>query len=73
MASKKTGLSARVKSVAPNVKWTHCSIHREAPAVKQIPEDLKITLCEVVKIINYIKARPLNSRIFTHLCEEIGS
>lgn len=73
MAGKKTGLIARVKAIAPNVKWTHCSIHREALAVKQMPENLKTTLNEVVKVVNYIKARPLNSRIFTELCEHMGS
>lgn len=35
--------------------------------------ELKTVNDELVKIVNYIKSRPLNSRIFTKLCQEIGS
>jgi hypothetical protein len=73
MVGCKTGLMARVMQVAPNVKWTHCSIHREALAVKKMSTELKTVLDELVKIVNYIKSRPLNSRIFTKLCQEMGS
>lgn len=73
MAGHKTELMARVMQVAPNVKWTHCSIHREALAVKKMSTEHKTILDELVKIVNYIKSRPLNSRIFTKLCQEMGS
>lgn len=73
MAGNKTGLQARVKAVAPQVKWTHCCIHREALVAKRLPDHLKKILNEVVQIINYIKTRPLQSRLFSLLCKEIGS
>lgn len=73
MSGIHTGLIARVRSVAPLVQWTHCSIHREALAVKGLDECLKKTLDDAVKIVNFIKARPKNSRLFGVLCDEMGS
>jgi len=35
--------------------------------------DQKSTANEAVKVINFTKARPLNSRLFKLLCEEMGS
>ncbi|XP_072384355.1 zinc finger BED domain-containing protein 5-like [Diabrotica undecimpunctata] len=73
MAGHKAGLQARVKAVAPEVTWTHCCIHREALVAKTLPEPLHKILNEVVQIVNYIKTRPLQSRLFSLLCKEIGS
>ncbi|XP_015365208.1 PREDICTED: zinc finger BED domain-containing protein 5-like [Diuraphis noxia] len=73
MSGIHTGLIVRVRSVAPLVQWTHCSIHREALAVKGLDECLKKTLDGAVKIVNFIKARPKNSRLFGVLCDEMGS
>uniref|UniRef100_K7GA61 DUF4371 domain-containing protein n=1 Tax=Pelodiscus sinensis TaxID=13735 RepID=K7GA61_PELSI len=73
MAGSHTGLVLRFRTVAPDCVWVHCSSHREALVVKTMPSLLSSTLQECVKFINYIKARPLNSRIFTALCNELGS
>jgi hypothetical protein len=73
MAVSRTGLFVRVRAVAPDCVWVHYSIHREALAVKNMPLLLSSTLQECVKFINYTKSRPLNSRIFTALCKELGS
>lgn len=73
MSGYKTGLLGRVKEVAPQVKWTHCCIHREALVAKRLSEHMKTTLEEVVKIINFIKSRPLQSRLFEVLCKDMGS
>jgi hypothetical protein len=54
MSGYKTVLLDRVKEVAPQVKWTHCCIHREALVGKHVLEHMKTTLEEVVKIINFI-------------------
>ncbi|KAL0879427.1 hypothetical protein ABMA27_003178 [Loxostege sticticalis] len=40
--------------------------------IKNLAPEVK-TLSEVVKIINYIKTRPLNSRLFALLCRDMGS
>ena len=40
--------------------------------VKRMPENFKLILDDVVKMVNFIKSRPLNARIF-RLCECMGS
>ncbi|XP_056095124.1 zinc finger BED domain-containing protein 5-like [Rhinichthys klamathensis goyatoka] len=73
MVGQHTGLVKRVQAVAPQAKSIHCCIHREALAAKRMPPDLKTILDEAVKTVNFIKARPLNSRLFSVLCDEMGS
>jgi hypothetical protein len=73
MTGKHCGLTARVKSILPEIGSGHCIIHRHALAVKKIPLNLQNVIGEVVKIVNFIKSRPMYSRIFTALCEEMGS
>ncbi|KAK9873002.1 hypothetical protein WA026_020347 [Henosepilachna vigintioctopunctata] len=68
-----TGLIAKVKSVAPLVQWTHCSIHREALAVESLDERLKKTLDDAVKIVDFNNSMLKNSRLFGVLCDEMGS
>uniref|UniRef100_A0A674J7L1 HAT C-terminal dimerisation domain-containing protein n=1 Tax=Terrapene triunguis TaxID=2587831 RepID=A0A674J7L1_9SAUR len=68
-----TGFVSRTKKVASKVSWTHCSIRRQALATKRMPEGLKEVLDNAVKMVNFIKSRPTNSRIFHVLCEEMGS
>jgi hypothetical protein len=38
-----------------------------------MPSNLKTILDEAVKIVNFIKIRPLNRRLFSALCNEMGS
>jgi hypothetical protein len=73
MTGRISGLITRIKHVAPEAKSTHCALYRESLASKTMPEDLNTALSEVVKIINHIKARPLNSRLFALLCRDMGS
>ena len=42
-------------------------------ATKGMPSKFKTVLEDSVKIINFIKARPLNSRLFSLLCDYMGS
>uniref|UniRef100_A0AAY5KZP9 HAT C-terminal dimerisation domain-containing protein n=1 Tax=Esox lucius TaxID=8010 RepID=A0AAY5KZP9_ESOLU len=73
MTGHERGLAARVQQVAPLVKWTHCIVHREALAAKKMPVLFDFVLNQSVKMINLIKSRPLNSRLFGVLCQEMGS
>lgn len=73
MTGRHSGVAARIREVAPEIRWTHCSIHREALAVKKMPGGLKSVLDAAVKTVNFIKARPMNARLFRVLCEEMGS
>ena len=52
----------------PNIIHTHCFIHREALVAKTLGTELKSVLDMVVKIVNYIKMRPLKRRLFTKIC-----
>ena len=56
MQKEKAGLKARVLQVAPHVNFTHCVIHRESLASKTLEPELDIA----IKMVNYIKTRPLN-------------
>jgi hypothetical protein len=69
MTGKHAGFVARTKEVATNVSWTHCWIHRQALASKRMPQGLKEVIENAVKIANFIKSRPTNSKIFQALCE----
>lgn len=66
-----SGLVTRLQQVAPLVNWTHCTIQREA--AKQILEALQSVLYQALQIIHFVIARPLNSRLFRVLCQEMGS
>ena len=73
MLGKTKGFAALVVQVNPSVMVVHCMIHREVLMTKVIPEDLQLTLNQVVKIVNYIKANALRSRIFASLCKSMDS
>lgn len=73
MTVKHSGVLTRVQAVAPDTTCEHCSIHREALATKGTPATLKDVLDAAVKMVNLVKARPLNACIFTALCSETGS
>ena len=45
-------------------------LHRQALASKKLSEDLSNTLVTVIKIVNFIKARRCNKRLFAQLCED---
>ncbi len=65
MTGSRKGFIARVKQVPPNIVATHCVLHREALASKELCPDLNEVLISVVKIVNFIKTRPLNVCIFS--------
>ena len=60
-----------VKKVNSEIITTHCFLHREVLIGKTLNSDLTQVLKEVIEMVNYIKARPLKSRLFTKLCKEM--
>lgn len=64
MTGRLSGLTARIKEVAPECESTHCAIHRAMLASRKMPPELNSVLNDVVKLINHIKAHALNSRLF---------
>ena len=73
LAGKNSGVFVKIKAVAPEAQFIHCNIHREALVTKSMPERLKNVLDQAVKVVNFIKSRALNSRMFAILCQEMGS
>lgn len=73
MSGQYGGLQALIKTKAPNAKWTHCIIHREALAAKNISPELNFVMETVIKVVNFIKTRPVKARFFQKLCEDLGA
>lgn len=74
MMGKHVGLAKRMSNVAnENFESSHCILHRGALASKKMSPILNETLELSVKIINNIRANALHSRIFSLICEEMGS
>ena len=73
MLGNKSGFAALVKNEVPHVVVTHCFLHRYALAAKTLPASLKDVLSICVKIVNFIRSRAVNHRIFKALCQELGS
>ncbi|GFY19400.1 zinc finger BED domain-containing protein 5 [Trichonephila clavipes] len=73
MSGRFKSIQALVKQKSPLCIWTHCKIHREVLASKEISRGLNIVLMTVVTVVNYITMRPLKSRIFSGLCKDMGA
>lgn len=64
MTGSARGLIGRIKKENPDVKWTHCVIHREALPSKKMSPELHDVLNDTIKVVNFIKSRPLNARLY---------
>ena len=73
MMGSNKGFMSFVKRKNNNISVVHCLLHRENLATKEIQENLAIVFKEVVSVVNYIKSRPLNTRLFPALCHEMGA
>ena len=67
------GFVSLAKRENSDIITTHCFLHREVLVGKTLGSDLKKVLNKVVKMVNYIKSRPLKSRLFAKLCKEMGA
>ena len=56
----------------PGVLTVHCVIHRQNLVVKNISGRLYDSSNTVMRPVNTIKARALNSRLFQKICAEIA-
>jgi hypothetical protein len=71
LAGHKKGFQAEAQQIGPHVNFIHCIIHREGLASRDLEPKLHSVLREAVKVVNFVKSRPLNSRLLAILCEEI--
>ena len=67
------GFVALVKRQNSAIQITHCCIHSEALMIKLLTQELSETMSDCIEIVNLIKAKALNSRIFSIVCDEMGS
>ena len=70
MVGKYNSFLAEVKEKNPNMIATHHFLHREVVVAKIVPDNLKKVLDTFVKMVNFIKSQPFNSRLFQILCKE---
>jgi hypothetical protein len=52
----------------PGIVFTHCSLHTEALISKSVVPEVQKVVDEMIKMVNYMKSRPLQSRLFPAQC-----
>ena len=67
-----SGFVAQIKQVASHIQSNHCAIHKYALACKTLPLELKSVLDSVVRAVNFICGRVVNSRLFKAFCDDLG-
>ena len=72
MIWRQSGFIALIKQVAPLIVSNHCAIHKYALAFKTLPLELTSVLDSVVKAMNFIRGRAVNSRLFKAFCDDPG-
>ncbi|XP_066953245.1 protein FAM200A-like [Macrobrachium rosenbergii] len=73
MLGLQSGFITRVKEKNPSAVGTHCILHREALASRTLPAEMRDVLNVAIKVVNFIKAGALNSRLFTLVIHQILS
>lgn len=73
MVGHLTGFLALVKKENPDVIFTHCFLHREALVAKSLVPELNDVMQTVIKMVNFIKSRPLKTRLFDSLCSAMDA
>ena len=66
-----SGVIKEIEDKASNVKRMHCFYIDNLWWPKTYLKNLPDILNAVTKCVNYIKARPLNQRLFSFLCDEL--
>ncbi|CAB4032120.1 zinc finger BED domain-containing 5-like [Paramuricea clavata] len=70
MIGDMNGFKGRVKRVNPDMKFNHSIIHRQALASKDLSVEFENVMVIIINVINFVKARDLNARLFKKICEE---
>lgn len=71
MCGRNSSVITKIHEINPNESWMHCNIHREALVSKSLSDDFRSILNTSVKIVNFIKAMPLQSRLFEKFLSSI--
>jgi len=62
-----------VEKSNPTIVRTHTFLHWEVLVAKIAQNELKEVWSEVIEIVNFIKTRPVKSRIFELMCKDMDS
>ena len=73
MLGRRSGFQGQVVEKNSKTKHLYCMLHRYALACKTLPPELRLVLDDVVHMINTIKSSFLKTRLFSQLCQELGS
>ena len=73
MLGLQSGFITRVKEKSPSATGTHCILHCEAFASITPPAEMRVVMNLAIKVVNFIKAGALNSRLFKQLCVDMDS
>jgi hypothetical protein len=65
------GFASLVKEENYDVVTTHYFLHREVLVSKTLGDEMKKVLDDATKMVNFIKQRPVHSRMFKKLCENL--
>ena len=68
----RSGFTAMLKKEIPELKVTYCLLHGQALAFKALPPSLKDAVKSCMRIVNYIRGRVLNHRLFLSLCQDVN-
>ena len=73
MLGHRSGFRGKVVEMNSKARHLYCMLHRYALACKTLPPGLRLVLDDVAHMINTIKLSSLNTRLFSLLCQELGS
>jgi hypothetical protein len=67
------GFATLSKKEAPHIIITHRFLHKCSRATTTLPANLKEVLPTAIQVINFIRSRSLNHRIFKTFYQEMGA
>ena len=73
MMEIRKGFMSFVNKENNDILIVHCYLRRENLAAREIQENLTVVFKEVVSVVNYIKSRPLCTRLFRVFCDKLGT
>ena len=73
MLGCKLGFVALLKEINLNLVIIYCILYQYALTNTTLPDNLKKVMDSAVHIVNFIRGKATNHRLFKHLCEDIGT
>ncbi|KAL1463829.1 hypothetical protein WDU94_015538 [Cyamophila willieti] len=73
MLWSQSGFAKLLKEKNGSIITSHCTLHRQALAMKTLPENFGEALKKAIKLVNTVKSSALNNRIFKKLCTDLNA